>query len=127
MQKLQKTFLFFFPELKESDFPAKWDNELAPVSELSSECKTIFWEPKGMGEQILSYKLQELFTIILLFSTIVVFKFQSSYTSHKEQVSFFVKCSIACLYSSVFIIIICPWRGPLYLSMMHKNPLQHVH
>ena len=52
----------------------------------------------------------------------------SCFSIPKHLHKFFVKCSLAFLYSSVFYnIIICPWCGPLYLSMMHKNPLQHVH
>lgn len=79
MQKRQKkkvSFLLSWTQTKQ--LSRKWDNELAPVSELSWECKTIFWEPKGIGEKILSCKLQEIFTI---FSKILVFQFQSIYTS----------------------------------------------
>ena len=80
MQKLQKKkFLFFFPELKQSNFPANGTMNL-----LQSQCwvenarQYHFWEPKGMGEKIPSCKLQEIFTI---FSKILVFQFQRIYRS----------------------------------------------
>lgn len=82
-KKKNVSFLLSWTQTKQ--LSCKWNKELAPVSMLSWECKTISFlgtqrqkKLEKMGEKILSCKLQEIFTI---FSKILVFKFQSFYTS----------------------------------------------